>query len=232
MSGLPRSPLVMAGPLFHLKITSSPALGVVSRTSSFDLRGVVGTRQLGRGAPKQPPAPSHVSHSGQLMAVPPPQVPFVHTSPTVQGSPSSHALASGSNASAGHALLTPSQLSGASQVCVAGRQTLVLLASAGHAADVPEQSSARSHGPAAGRQTVLAGANPSGGHAALVPVHASATSQIPADARHSVPAATNPSAGQLVLVPVQASATSQGPALGRHGVPAEARLSVGHAMPV
>src|SRR5262245_54131085 len=124
MSGLPRSARVRAAPLFHLKITSSPAFGVVSRISSFDLAGTPGVRQLERGASRHPSVGSHTSQSAQSSVVLLPQTPFVQTSPTVQASPSSQAVSSGTVASGGQVSPTPSQLSAASQTPTAGRQTL------------------------------------------------------------------------------------------------------------
>src|SRR5439155_1656235 len=94
------------------------------------------------------------------------------------------------------------------------------LASAGQAVVTPSQVSARSHSPAAARQTVPAVLMASAGQAALVPVQFSAASHRSMAARQTVLEGRKASAGQVVLVPVQVSAASQGPAAARHTVPA------------
>ena len=99
-------------------------------------------------------------------------------------------------------------------------------ASFGHAALTPVQASATSHTPIEPRHTVPAAVNPFAGHAALEPVQLSATSHKSATARHTVPDAVKPSAGHADPLPLHVSATSHMPDTGRHTVPAVTLLQL------
>src|SRR5437870_13304070 len=126
----------------------------------------------------------------------------------------------GASASAGQALLTPSQLSATSQGPAAGRHAAVLFASAGQAASVPVQLSTGSQAPAEARQT--APAFPAGcWQASFVPSQVSVVHGLPSSV-HAVPLGCLASAGQLAPLPGQSSATSHAPADARHWVAAEA----------
>src|SRR5689334_18278769 len=113
----------------------------------------------------------------------------MQTSPVVQALPSLHGVLFGFGASAGHALLTPSQLSATSHWPDAGRQTPPAGAgwSAGQFGPEPLHDSAASQTSLADRHTPPV-ANASAGHVMLLPVQVSATSQTPLPCRQVAPA--------------------------------------------
>ena len=144
-------------------------------------------------------------------------------------------LRRGCSASAGHAVLTPSQFSAASQTPTAPRQTvrgrrdrvgraggagagaaLGDVADAGARRDTPSSSGLKRVG-----RTI----------AACVPCSVSATSQTPAAARQIVVGRLEGVGGTRSAEPVQLSATSQTPAAARHTVEAGSNASAGQRRP-
>jgi hypothetical protein len=99
-------------------------------------------------------------------------------------------------------------------------------ASAGQAVVTPSQVSATSQAPADARHTVVAGATASAGQAAVVPSQVSGTSQAPADGRHTVVDGANVSAGQVAELPVQVAPFPHGPDGPRHCVLAATNVHV------
>src|SRR6478735_2977830 len=120
--------------------------------------------------------------------VPPPQTPPVQVCVPLQKLVSSQLVPLATKPSAGHPLLTPSQLSATSQTPVDARHWAVLLASLGQVLPEPLQTSTESQTPAEARQVVPFGSTASAGQVRFTPSQVSVTSQTSptVEARHTV----------------------------------------------
>ena len=142
--------------------------------------------------------------------VPPPQTPPVQVCVPLQKLVSSQLVPLATKPSAGHALLTPSQLSATSQTPVDARHWAVLFASLGQNFDDPLHASVRSQTPAEARQVVPFGSTASAGQVRFVPSQVSATSHTSPTVRRTAHRAARLDriGGQVLLVPSQNSAMS------------------------
>jgi len=160
----------------------------------------------------------------------PPQLPFVHTSVSVQALPSLHAVPFVFLPSGRQVALDPVQVSARSQSPTAARQTVLedLKASAGHVLLGPVQVSATSQSPAAARQ--VAPALPARcWQALLVPLQVSVVQTLPSSA-HAVPLDFFASTGQFGPLPGQFSARSHSPAAARQIVLEDLKALAGQVL--